>query len=46
LRDQPRHRVALGALVFVDQSLPVGDRDLIIIGMNFAEARKPCRLPP
>ena len=29
-----------GALLFVDQRLPVGDRNLIIIGMNFAEGQE------
>ena len=31
---------ALGALVLVDQRLPVGDRDLIVVGMDFAEGKK------
>ena len=30
----------LGALVLGDQRLPVGDRDLIIVGMNFAEGEE------
>ncbi len=29
-----------GALVFFDQRLPVGDRDLIIVGMNFGEGQE------
>ena len=28
---------ALRALFLVDQGLPVGDRDLVIVGMDFAE---------
>src|ERR1700719_1526777 len=28
------------ALLLVDQRLPVGDRDLIVIGVNFAEGEK------
>ena len=31
---------ALGALVLGDQRLPVGDRDLIIVGMDFAEGEE------
>ena len=31
---------ARGTLLLVDQRLPVGDRDLIIIGVNFAEGEK------
>jgi hypothetical protein len=31
---------ALGAAFFVDQRLPVGDGDLVVIGMNFAESKK------
>src|SRR6516164_256125 len=31
---------ALGALFFGDQSLPVGDRDLVIVGMDFTEGKK------
>ena len=31
---------ALRAALFVDQRLPVGDRDLIVIGMNFAEGEE------
>ena len=31
---------ALGAAFFVDQRLPVGDRDLIVIGMDFAEGEE------
>src|SRR5262249_41244656 len=30
----------LGALFFGDQSLPVGDRDLVIVGMDFTEGKK------
>ena len=33
--------VALGALLFVDQRLPVGDRDLVVVGVDFAEGEKP-----
>src|ERR1700722_12637606 len=32
--------LAMGALVGLDQGLTVGDRDLIIIGMDFAEGQK------
>ena len=32
--------LAVGALVGLDQRLTVGDRDLIIVGMNFAEGEK------
>ena len=32
--------VAVGALFLVDQGLPVGDGDLIVIGMNFAESQE------
>ncbi len=31
---------ALRALLFLDQRLPVGDRDLIIVGMDFAEGEE------
>ena len=31
---------AMGALVGLDQSLTVGDRDLVIVGMNFAEGEE------
>jgi hypothetical protein len=31
---------AMGALIGLDQRLTVGDRDLVIIGMNFAEGEK------
>src|SRR5262249_43180061 len=31
---------ALGTLVLGDQRLPVGDRDLIIVGMDFAEGEE------
>ena len=31
---------ALRALLFVDQRLPVGDRDLIVVGMDFAEGQE------
>ena len=31
---------ALGAALFVDQGLPVGDRDLIVVRMNFAERQE------
>ena len=31
---------ALGAFLFVDQRLPVGDRDLIVVGMDFAEGEE------
>ncbi len=33
-------RGALRATLFVDQRLPVGDGNLIVIGMNFAEGEK------
>ena len=32
--------LALGALLLVDQRLPVGDRDLIVVGMDFAEGEE------
>ena len=31
---------ALGALFLVDQGLPVGNRDLVVVGMDFAERQK------
>ncbi len=31
---------ALRALFFVDQGLPVGNRDLVIVGMDFAECEE------
>ena len=31
---------ALGAAVFVDQRLPVGDRDLVVVRMDFAEGEE------
>ena len=31
---------ALRALVLRDQRLPVGDRDLVVVGMDFAEGQK------
>ena len=31
---------ALRALVLGDQRLPVGDRDLVVVGMDFAEGKK------
>ena len=31
---------ARGALLLVDQRLPVGDRDLIVVGMDFAEGEE------
>ena len=31
---------AMGALVGLDQRLPIGDRDLVIVGMDFAEGEK------
>ena len=31
---------ALGAALFVDQRLPVGDRDLVVIRMDFAERQE------
>jgi hypothetical protein len=33
-------RLAVGALVGLDQRLTVGDRNLIIVGMNFAESEE------
>ena len=33
-------RLAMGALVGFDQRLPVGDRNLIVIGVDFAEGQK------
>ena len=38
-------RPALGSFVLGDQRLPVGDRDLIIIRMNFAEGEKAVAVP-
>jgi hypothetical protein len=32
--------LAMGAFLGLDQRLPVGDRDLVIIGMDFAESKK------
>src|SRR5712671_1065583 len=32
--------VAMGAFLLVDQRLPVGDGDLVIVGMNFAEGEE------
>src|SRR5579863_10164801 len=32
--------IALCALFLVDQCLPVGDRDLIVVGMDFAERQE------
>ena len=32
--------LAVGALVGLDQRLTIGDRDLVIVGMNFAEGEK------
>jgi hypothetical protein len=32
--------LALGALLLGDQRLPVGDRDLVIVGMDFAERQE------
>ena len=32
--------LAMGALIGLDQRLPVGDRDLVIIGMDFAEGQE------
>src|ERR1700761_1259883 len=32
--------LAMGALIGLDQRLPVGDRDLIIVGMDFAEGEE------
>ena len=32
--------VAMGALFLGDQRLPVGDRDLIVVGMDFAEGQE------
>ncbi len=31
---------ALGAFLLGDQRLPIGDRDLIVVGMNFAEGQE------
>ena len=33
-------RGALRAALFVDERLPVGDRDLIVVGMDFAEGEE------
>ncbi len=33
-------RGAGGALIFFDQRLPVGDRDLIVVRMNFGESQE------
>src|SRR3981189_218404 len=32
--------VAMGALLLVDQRLPVGDGDLVVVGMDFAESEE------
>ena len=32
--------VAMGALLLIDQRLPVGDRDLVVVGMDFAERQE------
>ena len=32
--------LAMGALVGLDQGLTVGDRDLVIVGMDFAEGEE------
>jgi hypothetical protein len=32
--------LAMGALVGLDQGLPVGDRNLVVVGVNFAEGEK------
>ena len=32
--------VAMGALFLLDQRLPVGDRDLVVVGMDFAEGEE------
>jgi len=36
----------LSAALFVDQRLPIGDRDLIVIRWISLKARNPWRLPP
>jgi hypothetical protein len=36
---------ALGALLLSDQCLPIGDGDLVIVGMNFAEGEKSVTIP-
>jgi hypothetical protein len=37
---------ALLSGLLLEQSLPVSDRDLVIVGMNFCEGQKPWRFPP
>ena len=37
--------LAVGALFLGDQRLPVGDRDLVIVGMDFAEGEKAVAVP-
>src|SRR5207302_10386020 len=32
--------VAMGALFLLDQRLPIGDRDLVVVGMDFAEGEE------
>jgi len=32
--------LAMGALVRLDQRLTVGDRDLVVVGMDFAEGQE------
>ena len=32
--------LAMGAFIGFDQRLPIGDRDLVVIGMNFAEGQE------
>ena len=37
--------VAMGALFLVDQRLPIGDGDLIVVGMDFAEGEEAVAVP-
>ena len=37
--------IARGALLFGNEALPVGDRDLVIVGMDFAEGQKAVAIP-
>jgi hypothetical protein len=33
--------LSVGALIVLDQRLPIGDGDLVVVGMNFAESEEP-----
>ena len=38
--------LAMGLLLGLDQRLPVGDRDLIVVGMDFAEGQETVTISP